>query len=326
MDGKVKWYKKGWFLWVLLIFLPYIGIPFMWITKKDYSTKKKLILSAVFAIWLVLALGMSGTSSDTETNSEANAPVADPVEASSSSDNVEVSNESNTSEVSSVEKEVLPDIPLANDFEKSIWKSVDKIDAKLVSIESIKQDGSEEVSVIAGVLCENNEDVVNSLLEDIKKIIVNNDTNESIIITIGDIAAGEDGPLLLMASIMDDGTIDKSMVSVEYNSERNVWIRDQFSVWDGAHTALEDLIIRNLNDEKSYKHIETTYVDIRTQEQVDTINKALSDSGYSQRAKIGDLFITTQFSAKNAFNATVKNTGYGIASYSDQTITLIAIE
>lgn len=33
-----------------------------------------------------------------------------------------------------------------------------------------------------------------------------------------------------------------------------------------------------------------------------------------------------EFSAKNAFNATVKNTALGIASYSLDTITLIAIE
>lgn len=326
MDEKVKWYKKGWVLWVLLLIVPYVGIPFMWITKKDYSTNKKLVLSVVFAIWFVVALGMGGTNTDTQSTTETTTQVSESADASSAEESTTESNTSNVTEVSNKTKEILPDIPLANDFEKAVWESIDKIGAKLVSIESIQQDGSEELSVIAGVLCENNEDVVNSLLEDIKKIIISNDTNESIIITIGDIAAGEDGPLLLMASIMSDGTIDKSMVSIEYNTVRNNWIKDQFSGWDGAHTALEELIIHNLNDEKSYKHIETTYVDISTQEQVDTINKALSDSGYSQRVEIGDLFITTQFSAKNAFNATVKNTGYGVASYSDQTITLIAIE
>ena len=50
MDEKVKWYKKGWVLWALLIFMPYIGIPFMWITKKEFNKKKKLGFTVIFGI------------------------------------------------------------------------------------------------------------------------------------------------------------------------------------------------------------------------------------------------------------------------------------
>jgi len=39
------------------------------------------------------------------------------------------------------------------------------------------------------------------------------------------------------------------------------WVDGQFSPWDGSHTGLVDLIKPNLNDDKSFKHVETTYVD-----------------------------------------------------------------
>ena len=119
----------------------------------------------------------------------------------------------------------------------------------------------------------------------------------------------------------DQGIPPKS----RHNSERNNWIRNQFSAWDGSHVELEKLIISNLNDEKSYEHIETTYRDIATEDDRDEINQILADSGYTQRVEVGDLFIQTQFSAKNAFGGVIKNTAFGIASYSDNTITLIDI-
>ena len=136
---------------------------------------------------------------------------------------------------------------------------------------------------------------------------------------------GDDAAALVMAGVYSDGTIDISSMSIDYNSERNNWIRNQFSAWDGSHVELEKLIISNLNDEKSYEHIETTYRDIATEDDRDEINQILADSGYTQRAQVGDLFTQPQFSAKNAFGGVIKNTAFGIASYSDNTITLIDI-
>jgi hypothetical protein len=323
MDTKTKWYKKGWVLWALLIFMPYVGIPFMWITKKDFSKKKKLIISIVFALWFALVMGMGSSNSDT--------PNTDNAKPSSSvtknNDESNDGNESDKQDNSKIEeKEDLPDIPLANDFEKAVWEIVDKNEAKLISIETINIEGSEETSVIAAVSCKNDEDTVNSILDAIKNIITSNDTNEAIIINFGDIAKGENAPLLLMAGIYDDGTIDTSMISIDYNSTRNKWIKEQFSAWDGSHRTLKELILKNLNDEKSYDHIETTYIDVNSEDRMNNVNKILSDAGYKQRVEMDDLFISTQFSAKNAFGGTVKHTAYGIASYSNQTITLIGIE
>lgn len=61
-------------------------------------------------------------------------------------------------------------------------------------------------------------------------------------------------------------------------------IENQFNTWDGSHIKLEKYIKENLNDEDSYKHVSTNY-----------INK-------------GDyLIVTTIFSAKNSFGGIIKN-------------------
>lgn len=112
----------------------------------------------------------------------------------------------------------------------------------------------------------------------------------------------------------------------QYWKDREKWIDSQFSFWDGSHNDLEKLIKDVLNDEKSYKHIETSYIDITDETKLAVVNETLSIVGNKNRAEIGDLLIIVEFSAKNAFNATIKNTAYGIASYANNTISLVAIE
>ena len=104
------------------------------------------------------------------------------------------------------------------------------------------------------------------------------------------------------------------------------WVNNQFSIWDGSHSDLVSLIKKNLNDEKSYKHIDTTYRIIYSEETKAEINDILKSANKSARVEIGDVFISIQFSAKNAFNATVKNTAFGIASFAENSIILVAIE
>lgn len=108
--------------------------------------------------------------------------------------------------------------------------------------------------------------------------------------------------------------------------ERVNWVGSQFSGWDGSHNELESLIKKNLNNPKSYKHIETTYVEILTEEKKTEINTLLKQGGYSTRAEVGDIFIVTTFSCKNGYNATVKATAIGISSWGNNTITLIDLE
>ncbi len=64
-DKKQPFYKKMWFLVLLFIILPPIGIIFMWATKKDWTKKTKIILTIILLIWTVvtLSIGNSDNSS-----------------------------------------------------------------------------------------------------------------------------------------------------------------------------------------------------------------------------------------------------------------------
>lgn len=223
-------------------------------------------------------------------------------------------------------EEVIPEVELSTDFEKAVWEIVKNNDGKITTIDTIAEEDSEEELVVAAILCENNEEVVNKILSEIAEVVVNNDTNESGIYTFGDIKEGDDATVLVMSDIQTDGTITISSTSSDYNSKRNEWIKIQFSAWDGAHTELEKIIKKNLNDEKSYEHIATSYRDITNESVRDEVNKILEEAGYSARVEIGDLFIITEFSAKNGFGGTVKSVAYGISSYNNNTLGLIAIE
>lgn len=64
----------------------------------------------------------------------------------------------------------------------------------------------------------------------------------------------------------------------------------QFSAWDGSHRNLETLVKSSMNDEDSYKHIETRY----------RLVLEGANAPYVQ--------LVTTFSGKNAFGGTVKNT------------------
>jgi len=104
------------------------------------------------------------------------------------------------------------------------------------------------------------------------------------------------------------------------------WVSDQFSSWDGSNTNLKKMIIKNLNDEKSFKHINTTYIEINSEEIKDMVNETLASANKKAMVEFGDLWITTDFSAKNQFNSTIKYTAYGIASFSNNSTVLVAIE
>lgn len=195
-------------------------------------------------------------------------------------------------------------------------------------VSSVEIVGPEEndgrVVVIAALECPNNEEVIMEIASDISEAIKSSPEKDSAIFPISDVDSGSDA-CIVTVSVSEDGTFSIESMSLDYNSPRNQWIRSQFSAWDGSHTALKKLVIQRLNDEKSFKHSETTYRDIDSEAARDEVNKILSDAGYSQRVAVGDLFIQIQFTAKNAFNATVKNTAFGIASYENDSITLIDI-
>lgn len=147
-------------------------------------------------------------------------------------------------------------------------------------------------------------------------------------ISMDHLEPSENNPFLTVPSALVESDRDDVAVQEKLNKKEihDDWVNSQFSIWDGAHKTLEKLIKKQLNDEKSYKHIETTYISIDNDEQKVKVNNILENAGCSQRVELDDLFIITEFSAKNYFNATIKQTAYGIADYSTNEIILVAIK
>lgn len=107
--------------------------------------------------------------------------------------------------------------------------------------------------------------------------------------------------------------------------ERQSWIESQFHWWDGRHTALSELIKDNLNDSDSFEHVNASYIDVSDEDNQTIVNQALAESGFSERVEIGDLFVIEEFTAKNAFNATIKSMAFGIVRGSDESVILLGI-
>jgi len=91
------------------------------------------------------------------------------------------------------------------------------------------------------------------------------------------------------------------------------WVDGQFSLWDGSHTELVKLVKDNMNDPKSFEHAETKYLVISSQEQIDTLGKG----------EIGDLYVYMKFRGNNAFGGKVINEVEALASYKENTITIL---
>ncbi len=125
-------------------------------------------------------------------------------------------------------------------------------------------------------------------------------------------------------SIPDDSTSSGSESGFSHY-EWNSWVNSQFSIWDGSHNDFEELIKDNLNDERSYSHIETTFIAISDENVKNDVLSILQGAGVNTTLEIYDVFIMCEFSAKNAFDATIKNTALGVVSYENNTITLITV-
>lgn len=241
------------------------------------------------------------------------------------SDTSKASTDSSTAPSGSEVMEEKPDIETSTELETLIWKIAKEHGSDITDISTIGPNENKSwTSIVATVKCPNDEQAIKELLDEISSEIQKTPEEDEVTLTIADINAKND-TCIAIGSITTDGTSDIVSMSLDFNNERNIWIKSQFSVWDGSHRELEKLVKKNLNDEKSFDHIETTYRDIANENIRDEVNSILAESGYSDRVEVGDLFIQMQFSAKNAFNGTIKNTALGIASYANNTITLIDI-
>lgn len=92
------------------------------------------------------------------------------------------------------------------------------------------------------------------------------------------------------------------------------WIESQFSEWDSSHRNLVKLVKESMNDPKSFEHVETKYLIIERQDQIDKMG----------RGAIGDLFIYMKFRGANAFGGIILSEVSAIAEYETNTIIILS--
>lgn len=55
------------------------------------------------------------------------------------------------------------------------------------------------------------------------------------------------------------------------------------------------------------------------------MNQILKEARINESVEVGDLFVIQEFTAKNAFNAKIKSTAYGVVRGSDNSVILLGI-
>ena len=211
-----------------------------------------------------------------------------------------------------------------SDYEKNSWR----VEGMILRIPGYNT----YMSVWCNVTYVNNQFKITDLKKIISSTMEFDDPNKTSVIKESD----NEIYLTVPFSFVENGRENENSIEESTNSNKKEsefesekykeWVSVQFSVWDGSNSAFIKLIKKHLNDEKSFKHISTDFIMITTQEMKDYLNSALKETGYSYQVDLGDLFITTEFSAKNAYNATVKANAYGISRYSDNSLILLSIE
>ena len=324
---KVKFYQRTWFLWVMLIFIPPVGIAMLWIQQK-YGKRARIVLSVVFGILFMFSV-VGGNSGDDDNKEmaeietiEENIDSSKPEEVATDIELVET-----IEKIDEVKEEVVEEVvelTKEEKFESELTEYLSDAKGELISIDWEGDYGDGEKYIIIDLKSKNDEEEVAVHVSKIILMLNEYKFNQKSDIVVKDIS-GDVSSNLSIISLDEERNISVEFESPLYNTVYNQWVESQFSLWDGAHKVLEELIIDSLNDEKSYKHIETRYRVIKTEEDVTEINALFSESGYSQTVKINDLYVITEFSAKNAFNATIKNTAVGVVSYEDNYVTLVDI-
>lgn len=83
---ELPFYKRKWFLVTCGIVFPPAGIALVWLVYKDWTTKKKAIVTGVMALWFIIALLVDGGKSETPVASDTDTKIVSSVEIPSASD------------------------------------------------------------------------------------------------------------------------------------------------------------------------------------------------------------------------------------------------
>lgn len=150
---------------------------------------------------------------------------------------------------------------------------------------------------------------------------------------LDELKANENTPYLFVDTslISDDRDTAAERAATEAETSARIereeyegWVDSQFSWFDGKNDQLVDIVKSRLNDERSFKHIDTNYIVCNDKETLNMVNNALLADGLPL-ANLKDIYIVMDFSAKNGFNATIKQQAHGIVRYPSGNTEIIAI-
>lgn len=210
-------------------------------------------------------------------------------------------------------------------FEQAVQEVINNTGSSLLSItmESPQYTGEDNDTYRIEIESRNHYTIVEPLLEAIANCIVENDILIKSEVVVYD---NDSGNILKVLWITSDGEIVNISQTSQYKDEHYEWLSSLFSVWDGSNEELNDLIIEKLLDKKSYEHLDTTYIDINSEEVLVEVENLLTQATVDATMSIGDVVIITTFASSNAFGVNLENTAYGLASYTTKDITLLIIQ
>lgn len=153
MNTKEKFYKKNWFIYLMLFVFPPVGIILLWIFNRK-STKAKGILTAVSAIWLVIAL-LSGNSPDNTNETTTLAENESTIESTIIENSIEESSTTDHSIVESIETTSLQETteietPETESIELSIPESTE--DIQVESFEGLEEKAAGKPDLLRRIL------------------------------------------------------------------------------------------------------------------------------------------------------------------------------
>lgn len=121
------------------------------------------------------------------------------------------------------------------------------------------------------------------------------------------------------ALVKDDRKATEEQNRVNTGSEYSNWISSQFDS-KGANIYLENLIKNQLYDVNSYQHLKTEFIEVNDENRKTYVAGLVKEKDSSVTVEIGDLYLITEYNAKDTEGNTVKMTEYGLSKYKTKTL------
>ena len=207
-------------------------------------------------------------------------------------------------------------------FEESVNVFLINNNCNLVRMDSdATDDDGPVISIIISSI--NSEEEVTKTLNGIRDIASEQKVILPVIVYVME-KGMEDGESILVARITPELGIYYTYIGEEYNSEYFYWIISQFND-DGSHQVLTELLLGQLENSDSYKHVYTTKNIITNDKILASVNDLIASYGLDETLEIYDVFMEMHFTEVNQDGREVAKIAYGYIDYSENWIYLLDI-